>query len=362
MNLEINKQLKSLNIGVAIRQKGRRLYLRATLPAKPGSDRPPHQQEISLGVYANADGLDFAKQEAFKIGAAIATKSFSWDTYLRLQPQFPISVKKWVERFENDYFNRRQRTPKSETTWDKDYRLTFAKLPQDEPLTIENCLRLIGKTQPNSRARQRYVMALGSLCRFAGYEANFNGLSKYSPKELKPRDLPDDRLIIKCRDLIKDPTWQWVYGVLATYGLRPHEVFLIDIEGVIKMNPNVWVTDGKTGSRTVYPFPAEWWEKWELYYVQMPSLTGKNNSAYGAKILKQFKKYKIPFNPYDLRHKWAIRTLEMGLDVTLAAKQMGHSRQIHDKIYHRWIDQSIHEEAFNRIHEHDDPTSIAKKN
>ncbi len=44
--------------------------------------------------------------------------------------------------------------------------------------------------------------------------------------------------------------------------------------------------------------------------------------------------------------RWAIRTLELGLDQTLAAQQMGHSREIHDKIYHRWIDQSVHQRAF----------------
>lgn len=346
---KLNTRLRELNIGVSIRQKGRRLYLRSTLPPKPGSDRPPHQQEISLGVYANPEGMEHAKQEALKLGAAIATKSFSWDLYLCDRPTVSPLVKEWIQKYEHDYFNRRQRTAKSETTWDKDYRLTFAKLPQDEPLSVEVCLRVIGNTQPNSRARQRYVMALGSLCRFAGLDVNFHGLSRYSPKDLKARDLPDDDLIVRSRNLIKDPGWQWVYGMLATYGLRPHEVFLIDVEAFLRVNPNVWVTGGKTGARMIFPFPSSWWEEWELNYVQMPKLTAKNNSGYGARISRKFNQYKIPFKPYDLRHRWAIRTLELGLDRTLAAQQMGHSREVHDKIYHRWIAQEIHQKAFDQL-------------
>lgn len=347
----INRQLKDFRIGVSIRQKGYRLYLRATLPAKPGCDRPPHQQDISLSVYANPEGISFAKAEAMKVGALLATRSFAWDDYIRCddRTQAP-TTKDWIDKYERDYFNRRQRNPKTQTTWDKDYRLTFAKLPQDEPLSIENCLRLIGKTEPNSRARQRYVMALSSLCRFAGLDANFKGLSKYSSKELRPRDLPDDKMIIECRNLIKDPEWQWVYGMLATYGLRPHEVFLVDIEAFLKVNPNVWVAEGKTGARRVYPFPSNWREEWELNYVQMPKVTAKNNSGYGARILRKFNQYKIPFKPYDLRHRWAIRTLELGLDRTLAAQQMGHSREVHDKIYHRWISDEVHRKAYDSIY------------
>jgi hypothetical protein len=41
------------------------LYLKATLPPKPGSDRPrPYQQVISLGLPANSDGFRRAEQEA----------------------------------------------------------------------------------------------------------------------------------------------------------------------------------------------------------------------------------------------------------------------------------------------------------
>jgi hypothetical protein len=66
----INARLKAAQVGVSIRQKGNRLYLRATLPPKPGSTKKhPHQQDVSLKIYANPAGLERAEAEARKLGA-----------------------------------------------------------------------------------------------------------------------------------------------------------------------------------------------------------------------------------------------------------------------------------------------------
>jgi len=59
-------------------------------------------------------------------------------------------------------------------------------------------------------------------------------------------------------------------------------------------------------------------------------------------------------NPYDLRHAWAVRTLEMGLDISLAAAQMGHSLTIHSEIYHDFISDRTHQKAFEAILKNDE--------
>jgi hypothetical protein len=48
---------------------------------------------------------------------------------------------------------------------------------------------------------------------------------KYSPKRVSPRDLPDDRTVAEIGLSIKNSAWRWIYGMMATYGLRNHEVF-----------------------------------------------------------------------------------------------------------------------------------------
>jgi integrase len=43
---------------------------------------------------------------------------------------------------------------------------------------------------------------------------------------------------------------------------------------------------------------------------------------------------------YDLRHAWAVRSIRVGLNASLAAKCMGHSLAVHHSTYHRWLDES----------------------
>ena len=138
---QLNHQLKSLGIGVRIRQKGNKLYLRATLPPKPGSRQTAdYQQEISLDICANIAGFKLAKLEALTVWMSLESGEFDWQPYLKRRATKQKLVHEWIKEFEADYFDRRERNPKSETTYDKDYRLTFNRLAPDVPLTSERIL------------------------------------------------------------------------------------------------------------------------------------------------------------------------------------------------------------------------------
>lgn len=41
-----------------------------------------------------------------------------------------------------------------------------------------------------------------------------------------------------------------------------------------------------------------------------------------------------------------VRSLAYGIDISLAAKQMGHSLQVHSNLYHSWINDQAHHRAF----------------
>jgi integrase len=92
---------------------------------------------------------------------------------------------------------------------------------------------------------------------------------------------------------------------------------------------------------SVYPIYPEWFELFELGNIYQPK------SAVSDRASKQFAKHKIPFRPYDLRHAWAIRSMEFGLPLELAAVQMGHSMTVHSRTYHRWISDRHHKRAFD---------------
>lgn len=358
MNLSIparieqaNGRLRAANVGIVIELRGDSLYLRATLPPKPGArSQRPSQQRIRLsnrGIKANLAGIKEkeAEAEARKVSALLACREFDWQPYLRASVDpLCLTIDHWVAEFEADYFARRERNPKSETTWKGDYLRVFNKLPKNAALSIEVLQQVILKAPPDTRTRKRTAIALNALAKFADLEVNFKPLSgTYSPKKVQPRDLPDDLTVATWFHQIAACDWRWAYGILATYGLRNHELFHLDFSNF----PMLIVKEGKTGSRLVYPIYPEWASEWELDKVTLPNCSGKTNSDLGSRVGHAFKRLGIPFTAYDLRHAWAVRSLEFGLDISLAAKQMGHSVQVHSDLYHHWISKDVHQKAFN---------------
>ncbi|MEE3716260.1 hypothetical protein V2H45_05830 [Tumidithrix elongata RA019] len=343
---QANGRLKVANVGVRIEQKGNHLYLRATLPPKPDSDRiDAYQQRIALGIYASGAGLSAAEAEARKIGALLACKEFNWSPYLKINTDVP-TVSSLVTKFETDYFSKRERSPKTETTYQKDYLSIFRKLPSDELLTRELMLSTILGTDADTKTRKRCCMVLGALAQFAGIEFDAKPYSgKYSPREVTPRNLPDDSAIADWFTKILNPNWQWFYGMVAAYGLRSHEVFQIDFSDF----PVLTVLDGKTGRRRVWALYPEWCEAWNLNQVNPPKITGRNNSELSERASQYFRRGKMPFHLLDLRHCWAVRAIEFGLPIELAAQQMGHSVKTHTDLYHHWIDDRHHQRVYDLL-------------
>jgi hypothetical protein len=138
---QANGRLKAAKVGAVIARLGDRLTIRATFPPKPDSDKDrPYQQRLFLGYHANPTGLKLAEAEARKIGALLDCGDFEWGPYLNEKLDATLTVGDWVSRFEADYFTRRARTTKSETTWKGDYWKVLKQLDQDASLDV-NLLR-----------------------------------------------------------------------------------------------------------------------------------------------------------------------------------------------------------------------------
>ena len=95
-----------------------------------------------MGIYANPAGLQFAESEAKKVGGLLAQGKFEWSEYLvkelAITENTTDNAKLWIEKFEADYYNRKGKTPITETTWKSDY-LPAWRLLEDE-LTPETIL------------------------------------------------------------------------------------------------------------------------------------------------------------------------------------------------------------------------------
>jgi len=305
----------------------------------------------------------------------------------------------------------------------------FRLLPQDRPASLEDVRRFALHTSESLKAqlqdpsepllpmathRQgfRQKREVVSLLRRAGFGA-------IAPQELSDelkamvnrkklalvaagqsrRRIPSTEAIQQWLDLVieEDPLWGWVFAMIATYGLRPHEVWhldgLPDGNGLITIGVaarHIKVT--KTGFRAAVPLPAEWVERYQLggangeqrlaelrarYKPRFVNEEGMpfdperdqvkrcdNNERLGAVCChklrssdakaefelqhklyawvelasadgkKKTQKRKERCVPYDLRHAYAIRARETtSWSYADVAAVMGHSPEVHRRTY-----------------------------
>ena len=339
---QANGRLRAAKAGVSIIQKCDRLYLQATLPPRPNSGKAnPYQQQIALGIYANPAGISFAEKEARKVGALLASKAFDWGLYIKQEKPDTETIANWIQKFEQEKWQ-----TVSVTTWKTDYARPFGVLPLNESLTLDTLLRVIAKTTPNSRQRRRFCLAFRQLAQFAGMNLEIDKLiGDYSPKKVQPRNLPTDESIAEYFHRIEDRQWQWIYGVIATYGLRNHEAFFLDMSKF----PIAQVLEGKTGYRQCWPLQPQWAQEWNLREIKRPNVTGQEHADFGDRVCKFFARSPFDFCAYDLRHAWAIRAIRFGLDSSLAAKQMGHSLVTHTQTYHLAINEREQQRAYDQL-------------
>ncbi|MGK7913298.1 MAG: hypothetical protein AB4050_17735 [Synechococcus sp.] len=117
-----------------------------------------------------------------------------------------------------------------------------------EELTAQMLRELVIATRLDSASRKQACIVTGALGKFARLDFDpkpYRG--KYSPKKVKPRELPDDATIAECFYKIRNPGWRWVHGVMACYGLRPHEAFHVEPESLREEPGILTLRDGKTG-------------------------------------------------------------------------------------------------------------------
>jgi integrase len=355
-----NARLKAAKMGVALQLRGDRISLVATLPPKPDSTKTKdHQQRIPLGIYANHQGLKQAEAEAKMVGAKLAAKTFEWADYLdsASNSSSATTCGEWIKRFEAHILAtsiHEDDAVAADKLWRRRfYNAGLNRLNPASELTGDALIEAAQKTKPNSRSRQLHCQNLQRLANFAKIEVDLSDISgNYSPDKAEPRNIPTRKQIEDSIGKLKSPNWQWAYGMMATYGLRDHEVFLCDVEHRKDRQGNstliAKVREGKTHFREVRPLHPEWVERWQLSEVKLPNVKVRVREEYGERVSRAFKRAGIEFGPYDLRHAYAIRaSVEYRIPLPVAAALCGHAPDVHLKRYNRWISQQQHDEAWS---------------
>ncbi len=373
---QLKERLKAARCKAKVTKNNNSLALQATLPLKPGDKDKKgtgtKQYLISLGIPANLDGLKTAEEEAYELGKLIARKTFVWnDKYLGVKSKQKLKVKTFgelLEKFENEYFKNHKRTIKSEHSFNNYLRELKRRIPPEQLATSENLLEILDTTETESYPRRNLAISISVFAKYFDIDINITEYLK-RPKAQK-RNIPSDNQIetaylgyeqyannrqqrgIKNRKFENNwKIYRWVYGMLATFGLRPRELFLrpniqwwLSTENI----HNTWKVDelAKTGEREVLPLHERWIELFDLKNQEIclsvaeyftDSISYKRLNSNKLANCNWFKKANCGFTPYDLRHAWAIRAHLMGIPIKAASDNLGHSVQMHTSTYQKWF-------------------------
>ena len=221
-------------------------------------------------------------------------------------------------------------------------------MPQNEILTVDLLKRALLTTPADSRQRRGMAIAYGALANYLDISHDLNKYKgNYQPKQ--KRKIPTSEEIDCYYSQMKSPQWKWVYGMIACYGIRPHEIFHLDCSELGNYPPVLRVKQKtKTGSRLVYPLPdAKRITDWHLFNPVMPKIntSGKSNIELGAKVSQKFYERKIP-SPYHFRDAYAITGAILNYNPATVAQWMGHSLNVHYKKYLRHINQKHFTDAW----------------
>lgn len=366
-----NGALAASGVALRLERRGERLGLRGPLPCRKGSGRWPVQR-IALGQPADAAGLERAQVQLREVLAQLQRGTFQWQQWSSRSPHSAARssgapVEASLAAFEAAFFAdpRRRRNPAgSRSTWSAAYRPYLRRLraraqAEGQPLLPALLLEVLESYTLGSRSRQQAGTALAALARQLELELPADWSERaggYGLHAAQFRHLPSDAQLLQLHERIPNPGWRLAYGLMATYGLRNHEVFLSDLSALAPGGDRVIrvLPTSKTGEHQVWPFQPEWVERFELERLGSdpallpPVCTDLRRTTLqqvGRRVAEQFRRYELPLTPYDLRHAWAVRTIHIGLPDTVAARMMGHSVAIHTRTYHHWITRRDQQQA-----------------
>ena len=368
----VNDKFATQGSKLRIEKRGEKLNIRGSLPSK--EDKNSFKiQRISLGIKADISGLEEAKKKLQLINLQLELNQFDWINWIsnsnRKEIKNDFEFPKRLHQFETFFFEERKTeylTSTRKTTWRSSYKPYLKRIlniyNDCENEELQNIFqKTLESYKEGSRSRKQCATSLSVLAKFLeiklpeNWKLNSKG---YGLNKAGFRDLPTDEIIEKTWEKIPNQSWKYVFGLMATYGLRNHEVFFCDLSSLTNSGDKIIrvLPTTKTGEHQVWPFHPDWVEMFELSKLgKNPELLPNINrdlkittlQNIGKKITDQFKRYSLKIKPYDLRHAWAVRTIFYDLPDTVAARMMGHSVSLHTQTYHHWITKRDQQQAVN---------------
>lgn len=372
------------------------------------------QKNPGSGESYSKHGIEAAKQKAIKITSALVSGTYS-DEWLQADV---LGKKNAVQKSETEEPTFRELFDKFKTHWQKENKNLksqkkaysrrvepIERAVDDEPIAEATVKRIIESTAPNSHPRRDATWGLKEFLeycdRYEPFKKKIEAYQKRNKPEKKLRNIPDDRTIVttyfeKIFDASSNPnkrnaaSWQFVYGLLATYGLRIHEAWNIaNWDSPVILQNGDWVkleTDDnevsqiqvdresvipaildssntekllcirhntKTGYRVAFPLSPDgqdWLKLFDLIQpMNLPPIRdplnkkGKTESSYycSQRTCRNFRDRQFGFPPHALRHAYNHRGHSQGINLTMLSQSLGHSLEQNSTTYLNTMPQSV---------------------
>lgn len=303
-----------------------KLYLLANLPKKDGEPglKP---QRIPLRLNDTPADHRIADKRRVLLQKQIDRGVFDWDDWVDRQ----VVTTTWRDAINALYRKRVVNGRTGENTWEVNYMGRLRQATMTKEFSSKSIVEFISKWDRGQCSYKEVFYLLQDMCQLTGVKFPELPVPTYSTAQLK--QVPEDIDIIEAIRQTADE-FQWHLGMMATYGLRPHETVnckFIDDQHRLQVDEET-----KRGYRIVIPVPIDWVDLFNLRNERRRKGPGLNQWMHAERI-----KIPIDWTPYALRHAFAGRLWRFGgneLDIYTAARLMGHSVKEHSKTYRQFID------------------------
>ena len=321
-----------------------RLYLLAKLPPKSGQG-PWKPQRIPLYLDDTPVNERTARKRLAELEKQLARGTFEWEYW---QPQTDKGIT-WGKAKELLYRKKVILGTTSESTWDNNYAMRLARVNPTEAVTTESMERFLRGYERESSNYKECFYLLRHISNLTKVPFPEVPTPTYSRAQLKV--VPTDEEIVEVISPLSGHE-QWHLGMMATYGLRPHEVEFASLDEKDRCDlTKAKKMSGAPEGRIIPPLMEEWVdlfglrEKKERPRRPVTSNRGDLNSQYFYRLKK---KLGLSWTAYALRHAYARRLWQEGgaeLDIYTAAELMGHAVTEHLRTYRRHIQPHLKSDA-----------------
>ncbi len=216
---------------------------------KDGKGKPQKNPGLG-GITVSAKGIEEAEKIAQLVTGQLVAGIFTWDWFNSLigrdtgEKTEMLTCKEMVEQYKKYYFKQRENNKNPKSSWYNECGNLEKNLCKiDKPLSLSSIRQVIDSTGNNTDARRKLLNGLVGFLKYfdnTEYKKVIKDYKTNNKPKPKAKNVPTDKQIEKIyktgfeppkkankKWLYRYPQWQFLYGLLATYGLRIHEAWNI---------------------------------------------------------------------------------------------------------------------------------------